>query len=66
MAQGDFTKQEGQRVYEILNELFEGLPKTRRMEYLGHLNDIGLFIYAAIQHASEEVTVVEETSDGAE
>jgi len=54
MAQGDFTKQEGQRVYEILNELFEGLPKTRRMDYIGHLNDIGLFITAAVEHAPGE------------
>ena len=51
MAQGDFTKQEGRRVYEILGELFEGIPKTRRMNYIGHLNDVGLFITAAVEHA---------------
>ena len=54
MPQGDFTKQEGQRVYEILNEMFEGLPKSRRMDYLGHLNDIGLFIHAAVTNAPGE------------
>lgn len=54
MAQGDFTKVEGERVYEILNEMFEGIAKTRRMEYLGHLNDIGLFISAAIRAAPQK------------
>ena len=29
---------------EALSELFDGLPKSKRSEYLGHLNEIGVVI----------------------
>ncbi len=47
MAQGDFTKDEAEFIRKAANELFEGIPKSHRMKYLGHLNDILLFILAA-------------------
>lgn len=47
MAQGEFTKEEAQRIREASEDMFNGLPKSRRMDYLGHLNDILLFIDAA-------------------
>lgn len=57
MAQGQFTKQEAERTEEAVNELFEALPKTRRFGYIGHLNDILLFLAAAKQAAPDESAV---------
>lgn len=54
MAQGRFTKEEAEHVNKALNELFEAVPKTRRMDFLGHLNDIALFLGAAKQAAPSE------------
>jgi len=55
MALGEFTKEEGKVVEEALKEMFDAIPKSRRMEYLGHLNEISLFISKAIQNAPNEV-----------
>jgi len=46
MAIGEATKDESDVVKEAVGELFEAIPKTRRMEYFGHLNEIYLFIEA--------------------
>lgn len=54
MAQGQFTKQEAQATIEAVDDMFKGLPKTRRMEYIGHLNDIMLFLAAAKSNAPDE------------
>ncbi len=55
MAQGQFTKEEAAETVKAVEEMFEGLPKTRRGDYIGHLNDILLFIRAAEQAAPNEV-----------
>jgi hypothetical protein len=34
--------------------MFDALPKSKRFDYIGHLNDIGLFIEAAKQAAPDE------------
>ena len=54
MAQGHFTKQEAKATAEAVEELFDALPKSRRMDYIGHLNDIYLFIDAAKRNAPDE------------
>ncbi len=54
MAQGEFTKQEADFATETTEKMFEGIPKTRRGEYLGHLNDILLFIAAAKKEAPDK------------
>ena len=59
MAQGEFTKEEGANVNEALKEMFDAIPKSRRMEYIGHLNDISLFISAAIRNAPNEAKKTE-------
>jgi len=56
MAQGEFTKQEATRTEEAVNELFEAIPKSRRFNYIGHLNDIFLFLAAAKKAAPDEPT----------
>ena len=55
MAQGEFTKEEAKATQEAVDELFEGLPKTRQARYIGHLNDISLFLEAAEREAPEEL-----------
>lgn len=57
MAQGEFTKAEAKTAAEILNELFDAIPKSRRGGYVGHLNDLGLFIDAAGRAAPETAEV---------
>ena len=47
MAQGDFTKEEAAATEEAVDEMFKGLSKAKQMDYLGHLNDICLFLAAA-------------------
>jgi hypothetical protein len=54
MAQGQFTKEEAAATLDTTNDMFEAIPKSRRMEYLGHLNDICLFIEAAARAAPAE------------
>ena len=54
MAQGDFTKEEATETEKAVDELFKGLPKTKQMQFLGHLNDILLFLNAAKQAAPAE------------
>ena len=47
MAQGEFTKDEAKETAKAVEQMYEGLPKTRRGRFLGHLNDILPFIDAA-------------------
>lgn len=54
MAQGEFTKQEAKRTEEAVSEMFDAIPKSKRMGYLGHLNDICLFLSAAKKIAPDE------------
>ena len=59
MAQGEFTKQEADQTRGSVNEVFDALTKKKQMEFLGHLNDILLFIQAAKQAAPDEAEEVE-------
>lgn len=54
MAQGQFTKQEAKDMKEAVSEMFKALPRTKQMDYLGHWNDILLFIDAAGRAAPDE------------
>lgn len=54
MAQGEFTKEEAKQTIQAVKELFEALPKSKRAEFIGHLNDIFLFLAAAEAAASPE------------
>ena len=61
MAQGQFTKEEAEQTKKAVEEMFNAIPKSRRMEYIGHLNDIFLFIEAA-QKAAPSESKLEQTS----
>ena len=54
MAQGEFTKQEARASREALDEIMNGIPKTKAAEFVGHFNDLFLFISAAEREAPEE------------
>ena len=54
MAQGEFTKQEADETSKAVEELFEAIPKSKGMGYLGHLNDILLFVAAAKKAAPDK------------
>ena len=54
MAQGEFTKEEGKQTILAVEEMFEAIPKSKRFGFLGHLNDIALFLGAAIRVAPNE------------
>jgi hypothetical protein len=53
MAQGEFPKQEADSVKDAAEEMFKALPQTKKRLFLGHLNDLFLFIEAAKRVAPE-------------
>lgn len=55
MAQGEFTKSEAKETAEAFEEVFGALTKRKQMEFLGHANDIYLFLDAAERAAPESV-----------
>jgi len=54
MAQGEFTKQEADETSKSVDEMFRALSKPKQRAYIGHLNDISLFILAARAAAPDE------------
>ena len=46
-SQTDFTLERAAEIKDTVEDMLKGIPKSRRLEYLGHLNDILLFIGAA-------------------
>lgn len=54
MAQGEFTRQEIRETRTAVQEMWEALTENKRMEFLGHLNDIFLLLDAAEKHAPDE------------
>ena len=54
MAQGEFTKEEAEETEQSVKEIFAAIPKGKKTGYIGHLNDIYLFLAAAKEAAPEE------------
>lgn len=54
MAQGQFTKEEAEETKLAVDELFKALPKSKQVNFFGHLNDIYLFLEAARRAAPDE------------
>lgn len=54
MSQGNFTKEEGKETKDAVEEMYAALTKKRQMEYLGHYNDIMLYLSASIEQAPKE------------
>jgi len=51
MSEERFTKQEASHVIDAVNDLFKAIPKKKNMDYIGHFNDIFLFLEAAARVA---------------
>ena len=47
MAQGEFTKEEAQATIEAVNEIMKAMPKNKVGAFIGHFNDVFLFLEAA-------------------
>jgi len=60
MAQGEFTKEEAKFTADTFKEVFEALPKSKQMAYIGHANDIYLFLSAAEKAAPHDTKVAGE------
>lgn len=54
MAQGEFTKEEARATIEAVTEVAGALSKKKKIDFLGHFNDIFLFLEAAERVAPEE------------
>jgi hypothetical protein len=54
MAQGEFTKDEAKATEEAFDDVFKALSKKKQMEYLGHANDIFLFLAACQRECPSE------------
>ena len=60
MTQGKFSKEEAKSCSEALNEVMKAMPKSKAMDFIGHFNDIFLFLSAAEKAAPNE----EKTENG--
>ena len=56
MAQGEFTKQAVVACRTALEEIMEAMSKRKVPEYIGHFNDLFLFLDAAEKKAPNEKT----------
>jgi len=54
MAQGEFTKEEATETEKAFGEVFEALSKPKQRAFIGHANDIYLFLDAAKKAAPGE------------
>jgi hypothetical protein len=54
MAVGDFTKQEADIVYKCIEEMFDAIPKSKQMDYIGHFNEALVFVTKAKRNAPDE------------
>ena len=54
MAQGEFTKEEAKQTEKAFTEVFDALPKRKQIDFLGHANDIYLFLAACQRKCPNE------------
>lgn len=54
MAQGEFTKEEAAQTEVAFKEVFDALSKPKQREFLGHANDIYLFLAACKENCPNE------------
>lgn len=47
IPQGLLVKENATDCLEALTEMFNAIPKSKRFNYLGHLNDLSLFLERA-------------------
>ncbi len=64
MALGDFSPEGAKNALDALSEMHKALSKAKQREYLGHMNEISLFIEGA-QRVAEAQAQPAETPAGA-
>ena len=64
MTQGKFSKEEAKSCHEALDEVMKAFPKSKVGEFVGHFNDIFLFLDVCINEAPSEEKSEEEKSSG--
>lgn len=57
MAQGEFTKEEARQTTEAVDEIMKSMSQKKLGEFIGHFNDIFLFVAAAEKAAPTEAEV---------
>lgn len=55
--QGQFSKEEADETLKSMKEVMDAFPKKRTMEFIGHFNDIFLFLEAAKRSAPAEADI---------
>ncbi len=58
----NFTKEDADNAKEAVEEMFKALPKSKQGQYIGHLNEVFLFIEAAKTRAPTEEEASKEKS----
>ena len=54
MAQGEFTIEECKHARECVDEVMKAFPKNKVINFVGHFNDLFLFIDAGQRHLLAE------------
>lgn len=58
MSQGRFTKEEAEETKTAVDEIMKAIPKKKLLEFIGHFNDIFLFLEAAKKVAPSEKQII--------
>lgn len=51
--QEQITKARAKEIVEAVDEMFKAIPKSKQMEYLGHFNDVCLFLEQVSREAKK-------------
>ena len=54
MSQGKATKQEAAETIKAFKEVLDAIPKSKQLDFIGHANDMYLFLEAAQRVLPEE------------
>jgi len=54
MTQGKLSKEEAQSCYEATEEIMKAFPKSKALDFIGHFNDIMLFLGTAKRELPSE------------
>lgn len=64
MAQGDWTKEEAKASLDAVEEIWKALPNRKKADFIGHLNDIALFLGRAQRELPSESVVARQEAVG--
>lgn len=56
IQQGLLVKENAKDCLEALAEMFQAIPKKKQFEYLGHLNDLSLFLERAAKELPSAIS----------